>query len=227
MNFIKNVSLILALFLNSSLFANQNTLKEHEKWWEHACRNKTNMEQFIKWQGSENAISRILVRFHINNMQYKSVLDIPCGLCVDYAPLKRSCPDICYFGMDISPLFINQVKEAGIPAMVGKIQNIASTDSTFDVVYSRYILEHLDSYEEAIKELVRVAKKEVIIVFFIVPDNESHDRIVAVEANGYPIYHNRYSRSKLEAFLKSLEKVKSFSWQEVKNKNECILHILL
>lgn len=219
--------LLIILVANSFATQGQAAAKDPERWWDYSCRDKNIMDQFIGWQGGENAISRILSRLYIINKKYKSVLDIPCGLCVDYKALKRSCADLEYLGIDISPLFVAQVKDLGIPAMVGKIQEIPCADASYDVVYSRYILEHLESYQKAIQELVRVAKKEVIIVFFCAPDNNNEDRMVIMEVHGNPLYQNRYSKLKLEAFLKSIEKVKSFSWQEVKNKDECILHILV
>lgn len=220
-------TLLSALLLPSFIVSETNAIKDPEKWWDYSCRDKNIMEQFISWQGNENAISRILCRLHIINKKYKSVLDIPCGLCVDYKPLKRSCSDLEYLGIDISPLFISRVQEQGIPALVGKIQEIPCQDSSFDVVYSRYILEHLGSYQKAVQELVRVARKEVIIVFFSGPDGSLDDRLTTMELHGNLLNQNRYSKPKLELFLKSMPKVKSFSWQEVKNKDECILHILL
>ena len=202
-------------------------LKEYEKWWEIKCREKKSLDDFMLWQGNENAISRILARLHIINKGYQSVLDIACGLAVDYEGLKKSCRDLTYLGIDISPTFIAKVKERGIPAQVGRIQDIPCGDDAFDVVYARFILEHLDAYKDAIEEMVRVAKKEVLIVFFIKPTAAANDRMVVADTNGYPIYHNQYSKSKMESFLNSLEKVKSFIWQEVKHKDECILHIMV
>lgn len=111
------------------------------------------------------------------------------------------------------------------PVVLGRIQNIPANDSSFDVTYSRHILEHLDSCEQALTELVRVAKKEVIIVFFINPIEGESDEIVTGWADGYPIYHNRYSKTKIEKFLNLLPKVKKIFWEDVPGTNESLLHI--
>jgi ubiquinone/menaquinone biosynthesis C-methylase UbiE len=221
------IRLISLLVLPLSLLGDLSPLKEYEKMWEFRSKDKKNVEEFAAWWGTESAISRILARIHIVHKEYKSVLDIPCGLCTDYDALKRSCPDMHYVGIDISNAFVDKAKEKGIPALLGRIQESPCSDSAFDVVYSRHILEHLENYQDAIKEMVRVAKKEVLIVFFIAPDKSATDRSNVISVGGYFTYQNRYSKAKIEAFLGSLEKVKSFSWQEVKNKEECILHIMV
>lgn len=220
---------IISFLLNSAHIVSDTIapLKKHEEWWEIKCREKKHFDDFMLWQGTENAISRIFVRLHILNKGYKSILDIPCGMCVDYDALKRACPDLNYLGIDIANTFITKVSQQGITAKIGRIQEIPCTDSSYEVAYARYILEHLMSYKEAIEELVRVASKEVIIVFFSKPHDDVQDKITIVDVNGYPVYHNRYSKSKMETFITSLPKVKSFSWQEIKNKDESILHIMV
>lgn len=217
--------IILSMIIPTVISAVNPSLKEYEKWWEFKCREKKSLEDFNFWQGGENAISRILARLHIMNKGYQSVLDIPCGLAVDYEPLKKSRSTLDYLAIDISANFIAKVTEKGIPAMTGRIQDIPCDDNAFEVVYSRFILEHLDSYKDALEEMVRVASKEVLVVFFIKPTSALNDKMVVSTTDGYPIYHNQYSKSKMEAFLRTLPKVKEFSWQEVKSKDECILHI--
>lgn len=221
----KRLLLFYAAF-SSFLYANI-TLEKHEQWWEFECIKKSQYEQFAKWIGDEKEISRILAREHIVAHNYQSILDVPCGLCVDFDVLKKNNPQLNYQGMDITSSFVVRAKNLNIPVLQGKIQKIPFPDSSFDIAYSRHILEHLDSYQEAIKELVRVAKKEVLVVFFIIPTNNVDDRIVSPVIDGYPIYHNHYSKTKIESFLLTLSKVKRFTWQTVANTTECILHIMV
>jgi ubiquinone/menaquinone biosynthesis C-methylase UbiE len=201
-------------------------LKEHEKWWQSQCCRQDKFKQFCDGVGDEKAPSRIYVRNHILEKKYKSVLDIPCGLCVDFVNLKQSNPEITYLGIDITQLFVDRAINCSVPATLGKIQEIPVPDSSFDVTYSRNILEHLNTYQSAIQELVRVAKQEVIIVFFIKPTMVEHDAIIVCLVDGYPLFYNQYSKSKLEAFLKTLPKVKTFSWSDI-NEMESALHIIL
>ena len=134
--------------------------------------------------GNPNAVSRILARLHIIQKQYTSILDAGCGFCVDYVPLKRSCPDLHYLGLDISSTFVSKAKEQGIPAERARIQNMPHADSSFDIVYARHILEHLDSYQDAMREMIRVAGKEVLVVFFMAPDNSAKDKGGMVNLTG-------------------------------------------
>ena len=227
MNVIKKLFILICLPVNCITSADLGPLKKYEEIWEYRTTDKKNQEEFAGWWGDANAISRILARLHILQKHYSSLLDAGCGVCVDYAPLKRSCPDMQYLGLDISSTFVSQAKEQGIPVEWGRIQNMPFADSRFDVVYARHILEHLDSYQDAMKEMIRVAAKEVLVVFFMAPDNSAKDKGGMVNVGGYATYQNRYSKLKMEAFLKTIDKVKSWSWQEVKNRDECILHIFV
>lgn len=202
-------------------------LKQHEQWWQKKCTEVEKHNTFNGWVGGPNADTRVYVRESIIRNRYQSVLDIPCGMCIDYPLLKKECPTITYLGMDITPLFIQENLEKGNPCKWGRIQEIPCEDSSFDVVYCRHILEHLESYESALKELVRVAKKEVMVVFFIIPHEGTPDLEVITDMDGYPVYHNRYNKSKIDTFLKTLPKIKYYYWQNVGRANECVLHIFV
>jgi len=212
--------------LKNSLFANISDLLPHELWWQKNCKNENILAQFAAWIG--DSASRIKVASYIAQKPYKSILDIPCGLCIDYEVFKTQIANITYLGMDITDHFIDIARKKNISVQYGNINAIPLLDSCADVVYSRHILEHLESYEVAIKELVRVARYEVIVVFFLRPDNQvNYDKIRIITMDGLPVYFNRYNKSKMERFIKSLDKVKSFSWQSVNHKDEIILHILV
>lgn len=209
------------------VLAEVGPLKEYEKIWEYKTRDKKNQDEFAGWWGNENAISRVLTRLHIIHKDYKSVLDVGCGFCTDFDALKRSSAEIAYHALDISSTFVQKALDRGISAQVGRVQNMPYADSSLEMVYARHVLEHLDGYEQAIKEMARVASKEVAIIFFITPDQNAYDTPGMINVGGYATYQNKYSKLKMETFLKSLNKVSSFSWQEIKNVNECILHIIV
>ena len=93
--------------------------------------------------------------------------------------------------------------------------------------FSTYFIEHLDRYEKSIQELVRVAKKEVFIVFFIKPNPLNNKDIINKGIDrGYVLYHNEYSKDKLEKFVRSLSRVNVLEWEEV-SAQEIVLHIYL
>lgn len=223
----KNKIIVSMSLVVSYVSSHTIDLKKHEQWWQQKCVEVEKHNTFNGWVGSQDADTRFYIRENIIRNGYQSVLDIPCGLCVDYPLLKKACPKINYLGIDITPLFVQENTAKGNPCRWGRIQEIPCEDSSFDVVYSRHILEHLDSYEVAIKELVRVAKKEVMIVFFIAPHEGTPDLEIIADVDGYPIYHNRYNKSKIDTYLRTLPKIKYYFWQNVGRAGECVLHIFV
>lgn len=212
-------------FLCTSIYSNSFITKEHEIWWEESLEKTIDLNQFAKWLGDENANSRVCLYNYLLSKEYKSILDVPCGLCTDYFGFIKNGILIDYTGLDITPKLINMAKDMSIKSYEGSIENIPFGDNSFDISYARHILEHLDSYNTAIKELCRVAKKEALIIFFIKPrENINSDVINKSIDRGYVLYHNIYKLSSLENFIKSLPKVDYFEWEEV-DSNEVILHI--
>lgn len=212
--------LLLAVLASSSLFSADIALKPHEEWWQ---KNWTEKDHY--WLGSIKMISRVKMRQHVLAKGYKSMLDIPCGFCIDYEGLKAEKVPVEYSGMDITPNVILRAQERGINVKQGSIEEIPMADSSVELAYSRHILEHLSYYERAIAELIRVAAKEVFITFFIKPGIQKDD-VKTIDLNGSPVYHNRYDKAKLEQYITNFAKVDHFEWEEI-DRVESILHIYL
>ena len=202
-------------------------MKPHEQWWEK------NLSTFEAWTGDEKAASRIKTRTHIEKKGYKTILDVGCGLCIDFLGYVRNKSAIDYRGLEISQLLVHRAQQMGISVTRGSIEKIPFEDSTFDVCYARHLLEHLEYYKKAIAEMVRVARREVLIVFFMKP-TYNPDRIYSEIDMGCQLYYNHYNKLGIEKYLKSLFKVKKFEvwedadgrWEDVDGK-EVILHIYL
>lgn len=193
-------------------------LKQHEIWWGKNFKDPL-------WLGGIQMASRARMRDHVVKKGYQSILDIPCAYCIEYDGFMANGIAIDYQGMDITLSMIESCQERGIKAIQGSIEDVPLDDSSVDVTYSRHILEHLDYYEKSIRQLVRVARKESIIVFFIKPE-PAPDHIKPEIFNNDMLYHNRYDLRKLEGFITSLSKVDSFEWEHV-DSAEVILHIYL
>lgn len=221
-----NLSLLFAMIFSLSLSSLYTEKKAHEIWWEKNLKIDETFDTFAGWLGGIDAPSRNRALNHINDKGYQSILDVPCGLCVDYFIIKKMNFQITYTGLDITEELVTRSNLLGINSILGDIENIPFANNQFDVSYARHILEHLDNYEQAIIELVRVSKKEVLIVFFIKPTAEDDDIINLAEDRNCLLYHNCYSRSKLERFLSELYKINSIEWENV-NENEEMLHIYL
>ena len=200
--------------------------KPHELWWERNLVSEDYYTLFANWLDDTKAHSRIAMRDHIKQQGYLSILDVPCGLCIDFFGIQQDQIPIQYTGLDITPQLIKKGKEAGVACFLGSIENIPFSDQSFDIGYARHILEHLDYYENALNELIRVSKKEVLVVFFIKPCDQEEDIINPSIHQEALLYHNQYSQQKLEKFLLQNKRTSFLEWQLVSDK-EIILHIYL
>lgn len=212
---------LLSIFLPK---INNAQMQSWEQWWEKNLINVFSLESFKNWLGQENSESRIKCREHLKKMNYKNFLDVACGVCTEYFGFKKNEINIEYTGIDITPKLVKNANDLGINVKEGSIEAIPFADNSFEIVYARHILEHLDYYEKAIKELIRVAQKECFIVFFIPPSTQD-DKIDLATHYNYLLYHNRYNREKIEKFVLSLNKTKNIQWNEL--EKESILHIYI
>ena len=216
------LSLTLLVVCALTVRANELNLKPHEQWWEKNV--DAQLGTFAQWLGDINADSRVKMRKYISSKGYKSILDIPCGLCTEFYGYERDGIAIDYYGVDITPKLVSRAKSLVLNVIRGSIEEIPFEDSSIDVCYARHILEHLDYYEKAVNDLIRVASKEVIVIFFIKPPIDKFDDIRPGMIDGALLYHNVYNRSKIEQFLNSNIKVIRTEWQDL-NPNEVALHI--
>lgn len=219
---LKCVTLVLVCSAN---FCFGEPVKEHEQWW---TQNEDKFDTFDGWLGTCDATSRVLSRQHINKLGYVKILDVPCGTCTEYFGYQQNNMAIDYTGLDITHYLVSRAQSMGINAVEGSIENIPFTDSTFELVYARHILEHLDYYQIALSECIRVAEKEVLVVFFIPPGEDKNDKISYAIVDDSGLYHNRYNKETLIEFISQNPKVDHIEWENVdESNNEIILHIYL
>lgn len=221
-----NLGYLLVLVATNIFFASFGFMvqpKVHEQWWRNHYA--THADRFTSWFGNVDAVARLSARAHIKKQGYRTVLDIPCGMCAEYSGYKKEGHEIDYIGMDITEQFVDRARGLGIQAVQASIEKIPCNDSVVDVSYAHNILEHLPGYEAALYELIRVARQEVIVVFFMAPRaGETYINPQLIE--GDLLYHNRYDKDQLEQYIIQNSKVEWFDWEQI-NENECILHIYL
>ena len=184
-------------------------------WWD----DNISKEQMLEWVGDYNAKTKKIAREHIKSQGYKSILDCGAGLCSEYDGYKNDGYDIKYEAIDMCDKFIAMAASRGIDIKLSSIENMSFDDASFDVVYVRHVLEHLSTAYNAMSESIRVAKKEVLIIFFVKP----HDTY-EIKRMGHGIPHNIYSKQEIEERLSTFPRVDRIVWEEV-DKNEIILHI--
>lgn len=217
------MKLIPSLILCLSVFSSLHAYKDHEIWWEQCIGEDISIKTFTDWLGGINAATRVAMRKHVRDMGYTSILDVPCGVCADYYGFKQDGMKISYQGLDITPKLVAFNTAKNIPVTHGSIENIPYTDEQYDMCYARHILEHLEGYEKALLELIRVARKEVFVTFFINPDSNTEMNLEFY--NGNLLYHNKYNKNEIEKFVVKHPKVQSIEWVDM--GSETILHIYL
>lgn len=138
------------------------------------------------------------------------VLDAACGSCVNYEVFKNHHVPCIYTGLDRTDKLLDEARRRygnEITLVKGFVQEMPVPDESQDIVILRHIVEHLqEGYELAIKEALRVAKKEVIVIFFLTPSPSPNDDIKESDPdeNGCTYFWNTYSWNKFVAFVSSL-----------------------
>lgn len=137
------------------------------------------------------------------------VVDAACGTCVNWDVFKRMNVECQYIGVDRTKGMIMEAAKLypEIKLMQGYVQELPLKDDSSDIVIMRHIVEHLqEGYKEAIREGLRVASKELILVFFLDPSEAAEDVVSESDPdeNGCTYFWNTYSWSKFTEFIASL-----------------------
>lgn len=173
------------------------------QWWIDNVPKETDM--FTGWLGTTQDISRVWLRSFIKENSIQSVLDVACGAGIDKEGFDSERLELKYKGIDISDFLVNRNKERGYDCEVGNIEDIKEADNSWELVFGRHIIEHLEYYEKAISQMCRVANKYVVIIHFI-PLIES-DKIVTYNMDGSEVYHNEYGEEKFVKYCSQFGQV--------------------
>ena len=151
-----------------------------------------------------------------------SFLDYGCGSGTTYEAIfetdfnLENKRNLAYLGLDIIPKNIEWCKQR-FPGTENcfeinpSLHKIDQPDKSWDVVYSRHVVDHMESFEGAMGEHKRVAKKLVIVVLWTgLLDGDEHEIKNIVDQRGLPTeklypneYTNNYSRKKVVEYLNS------------------------
>lgn len=191
-------------------------------WWNNNVQNR--FDDFKGWIGDHNQPTKLYCRQYVASTGYKEIIDCGCGLASEYYGYKQDPYDIKYTGLDSCTYLVELNRQRGIPMIEAELEkDLPLETNSYECVYCRGVIEHLSYYEKTISELIRVGKKEVLIGWFIKPDNEDDKIDYWAEED---LYHNKYNKSKLEQFILANPKVEWIFWTEI-NEKENVLHIML
>jgi ubiquinone/menaquinone biosynthesis C-methylase UbiE len=172
-------------------------VKQYEAWWDdHVANGKYyTIEQFKTILS--NCDSRRAYLNVVNNGD--RVLDVGCGLGLDYAYYIKNNVVVDYTGIDICKGFIKYCRDM-YPEGSFEVQPSYETtfkDKSFGIATARHVLEHLKEPYTTLSEMCRVAK-QVAIIWFLPPGEEK----IRLTKKGF--YKNVYSVDKLKEHIDSL-----------------------
>lgn len=156
-------------------------------------------------------------------------LDVGCGSGTTIDALKVLGKKVHYKGVDFIESRVQWLKEKFNPYTFGlglkedtlfevqDARHLKEEDRSWDIVWSRHVVDHLESFEQALDEQCRVAKKRVIcVLWYSFTDLDEHliKNIVDGPVDNRKTYEdeylNQFSRKKVKAYLE--EKCKN-GWQ--------------
>lgn len=129
--------------------------------------------EFMVGIGAPGAPSRVRAAALVSGAE--SVLDVGCGPGAFLQTLAATRPDNMprYVGVDPVPGMLdlawgvteaNPVRCCG-DFVVGQAEELPFDDQEFDAVVARHLLEHLEDPYPALREICRVARRRVVLVF--------------------------------------------------------------
>ena len=130
----------------------------------------------------------------------ESFLDVGCGSGTTIDALKAIKREVKYKGLDIIPHRVEWLKKT-YPDREFEVQHacqLKEVDKSWDTVWSRHVVDHVDSFEKALDEHCRVARKRVINVLWYKLTDALEHRISPVKYDGIVYkdeYLNQYSKT--------------------------------
>jgi len=145
-----------------------------------------------------------------------SILDYGAGSGTTYEAIQKAWPEVAvrYRGLDVikkNADWCNKHFKTDVFHYNDGLHVIDAEDKSFDLVYSRHVVDHMDSFEKAMDEHKRVARNMVIVVGWVPLSNQDDHEIKNIDfrpSSGrlYPDeYTNIYSRKKVQEYLKDPE----------------------
>lgn len=167
--------------------------------------------------GNPNDPERVIIRDRLKTLDISSILDAGCGSATEYVGYASDdqLRNIKYVGLDGNQNMLDVAQEKitgedfnNAHLVRGDLRKTPFPENSFDAVLLKHVLEHQPSYEEALKEAIKVARKCVIVNFFQTLLGNGLPDIHITHREGIP--YNWYNRTKFEKFVRSNPKVKEF-----------------
>jgi len=190
--------------------------KHKQTWWDKEIKEQFN--DFKSWVGPTNSYSKSWARDYIIRKGFTSIVDFGCGICDDYFEYKQ-IEDIEWLGIEGSGFLYEHSQEKEIPVKHKNADDTKLPNNYTEVAYSRHVLEHQPVFVDVLEEMIRVASKMVMHIFFIKPQ----EKTIINYNKKTNLYHNTYNRNKIEEYLEQHNKVKDFEWVTLSKHEEALI----
>ena len=155
-------------------------------------------------ESSHKDKSRLYILDRMRQKDIGSILElgVGSGILLDN---MRACglTSIKYSGIDASKEFIRVTKKKYPKMHIVEHdfdQTLPFPDFSYDITYARHVIEHCKHYKPVIREMARVAIKEVIVITF--RPFEENDKIDFRKHKG--TYYNSYSEKNVRVLCDEL-----------------------
>lgn len=163
-----------------------------ENFWDHE------RPDFIETRGQDKRIYPYLAK--LASEMGISILDVGCASCLIYPHCEHL--GLRYIGLDITVGFLERARELypEIEVRHGTVLDLPFPDRSFDTVLAKALIEHLnpDECKAAIDEMIRVASKQLLIVFFRPPEQ---GRTEISQLTEYLYFSVKYNVADFESML--------------------------
>jgi ubiquinone/menaquinone biosynthesis C-methylase UbiE len=193
-----------------------------QTWWDDNLA--TRYDEFVSWVGDSSSRSKVFFRNYVKEKKYTSLVDIGCGNATEFFAYQKEYPELQYTGIDSSKILNEKNSKLGVPMVLAPAENTELPSNFAEVTFSRHVLEHQPKFQPVLNEIIRLASKVAIHVFFIPPgDNDEH---IGYD-NFQNLYHNRYNKKDIEGYITSNPKVKKYEWINIENvESALIIHVI-
>jgi len=101
----------------------------------------------------------------LRGLEWSTALEVGCGEGRVLAVLSKQYPNSSFQGVDLSEVAVMQARARNpeLNISVGNIHALPYNDDSFDMVFVLEVLEHIQDYDAALRELVRVSSKYVVV----------------------------------------------------------------
>ena len=194
--------------------------REWEEWWDADA--PENFRRYDKAMAKSHETNKAIAR-EIAKVG-GTVLDVGCATGITYEYIKKI--GVKYTGLDFTKKFLKRAREINpeIDVRHGSAFDIPFKDKSFDTVFCKSLLEHQhpDEYHLIVREMARVAKKQVILAFFKNP--RAVRKIIFTKKER--LYSNIYSKKEIVALIKALDGFKKLDTVEGLGKRKDALYIV-